>query len=58
MDMKTFIVEMTKALVWPSTVLGTVLAFRKQLLRLLRERRGAIGANNSNRDEAKCRAEM
>jgi hypothetical protein len=35
MDMKTFIVEMTKALVWPSTVLGAVLAFRKQLLRLL-----------------------
>jgi hypothetical protein len=35
MDMKTFIVEMTKALAWPLTVLGAVLAFRKQLLRLL-----------------------
>lgn len=37
MDVKTFIVELTKALVWPLTVLGTVVAFRKSLLRLLQQ---------------------
>jgi|SRR5580658_9853316 hypothetical protein len=35
MDIKTFIVELTKALAWPLTVLGAVFAFRKPLLRLL-----------------------
>jgi hypothetical protein len=35
MDIKTFIVELTKALAWPVTVLCAVLAFRKTLLGLL-----------------------
>jgi ABC-type branched-subunit amino acid transport system ATPase component len=35
LDIKTFIVEMTKALAWPLIVLVAVLAFRKPLLRLL-----------------------
>ena len=35
MDIKTFIVELTKALAWPLTLLGAVFAFRKPLLRLL-----------------------
>jgi hypothetical protein len=35
MDIKTFIVELTKALAWPLTLLCAVLAFRKTLLRLL-----------------------
>lgn len=35
MDIKTFIVELTKALAWPLTALCAVLAFRKTILRLL-----------------------
>jgi len=34
-DIRTFIVELTKALAWPLIVLGAVLAFRKPFLRLL-----------------------
>jgi hypothetical protein len=37
MDVKSFIVELTKALAWPLTLLGLVLAFRKQLLQLLHQ---------------------
>ncbi len=35
MDTRTFIVELTRALAWPLTVLIAVLAFRKSLVRLL-----------------------
>jgi hypothetical protein len=37
MDVKTFIVELAKALAWPLTLSGLVLAFRKQLLHLLHQ---------------------